>query len=89
MDSSHVIWEAATAMEEVVDYERIRAAAPHLVVIAFGLNDIGLIHMTPEDFAAGACRIVQPSSTGKAAFILNFGTAARRRIRRCGWPDKH
>ena len=58
MDPSHVIWEAATAMEEVVDYDRIRAAAPHLVVIAFGLNDIGLIHMTPEDFAAGACRIV-------------------------------
>lgn len=58
MDSSRVIWEAATAMEEVVDFGRIQAANPNLVVIAFGLNDIGLIHMTPEDFAAGACLIV-------------------------------
>lgn len=58
MDASHVVWAPATAMEEVVDYDRIVAAAPHIVVIAFGLNDIGLLHMTPEDFAAAACGIV-------------------------------
>lgn len=58
MDGSHIIAEAACSMEAVMDIDKLVAANPKLVVMAFGLNDIGLNHFTPEDFAAAACGYV-------------------------------
>lgn len=58
LDESKVIASEGHIMEDIIDYDKIRAANPNLIVMVFGLNDLGAPHSTPEEFAAAACEIV-------------------------------